>query len=252
MIPLHRRHLNLVAIRELEMTHGQAEATILAERGECAFGRMAASLSGSRSSLHFRNRQNIFRIGEEDHHIYWIVSGRVKTTTMSSSGRSCLVDIYTANELLGLSCLYTPIRMETATAMTPAVVRKISEETFLSALSDKKILIKCLRYLSERLTEREQRIMHLATVDSERRLAIILLCLSEKIGVRIGQMTRLDCRITQQELADMVGTTRARIGYFLARFRAHGLVGQKSQGCLIVIEDAVRDYLGDQGPGIVV
>jgi CRP/FNR family transcriptional regulator, cyclic AMP receptor protein len=61
-------------------------------------------------------------------------------------------------------------------------------------------------------------------------------------------MTRLDCPITQQELADMVGTTRSRVGYFLAKFRAQGLVGPKSRGCLIVIEDAIRDYLGGLAP----
>jgi len=198
--------------------------------------------------MHLRNRQSIFNIGEEDHHIYLIISGRVKTTTISSSGRSCLVDIYTPSELLGMSCLVAPIRVETATAMTPAVVRKISEETFLSVLSDTRFCVYCLRYLAGRQAESEQRITQLATVDSEHRLAISLLHLCAKMGVRVGQMTRVDCPITQQELADMVGTTRSRVGYFLARFRAQGLVGPKSRGSLIVIEDAIRDYLGGLAP----
>jgi CRP/FNR family transcriptional regulator, cyclic AMP receptor protein len=91
--------------------------------------------------MDLRKRQSLFTTGEEDHHIYLVISGRVKTTTVSLSGRSCLVDIYTPCELLGMSCFVAPIRVETATAMTPAVVRKISEETFLSVLSDTKLCV---------------------------------------------------------------------------------------------------------------
>jgi CRP-like cAMP-binding protein len=227
------------------MTYGQIGMTIHTEREEWAIGHLAGRLAACGRILRFRKRQSIFRLGEEDHYIYLMVSGRVKITTMSSSGRSCLVDIYTPNEVFGMSCLAEPIRPETATAMTPAVVCKISKETFLAALSDTRLLRNWLRYLAEMLAGREQRITHLATIDSEHRLAITLLRLSEKMGVRIGQMTRIDCPITQQELAEMVGTTRPRIGYFLTRFRAQGLVGPKSRGCLIVMEDAVRSYLGD-------
>jgi CRP/FNR family cyclic AMP-dependent transcriptional regulator len=214
---------------------------------ECVSGQLAARLTGCRP-LMLRNRQSVFNIGDEDRHIYLIISGRVKTTTISSSGRSCLVDIYTPNELLGMSCLAAPIRLETATAMTPAVVRKIPEETFLSVLSNTRFCVHYIRYLAGRQTESEQRITHLATVDSEHRLAISLLNLCAKMGVRVGHMTRVDCPITQQDLADMVGTTRSRVGYFLARFRAQGLVAPKAGGCLIVIEDAIRDYLGGLAP----
>lgn len=222
--------------------------SIRAERKGCVFSQLAARPAERRSLMDLRKHQSLFTIGEEDHHIYLIISGRVKTTTVSLSGRSCLVDIYAPCELLGMSCLVAPVRVETATAMTSAVVRKISEETFLSVLSDTRLCIHCLRYLARRQAESEQRITHLATVDSEHRLAISLLHLCAKMGVRVGHATRIDCPITQQELADMVGTTRSRVGYFLARFRARGLVGPKSRGCLIVIEDAIRDYLGGMAP----
>ena len=110
-------------------------------------------------------------------------------------------------------------------------------------LSDTRSFIDWVRRLAKLLAERERRISHLATLDSERRLAFVLLDLSVKMGVRAGPMTRVDCPITQQELADMVGTTRSRIGYFLGRFRARGLIAPKHQGCILVLQSALRDYL---------
>jgi CRP/FNR family cyclic AMP-dependent transcriptional regulator len=231
-------------ILKREMSNSPGDWNILAESREYLFDRLAADLSGRQAPILIRKHQRIFNIGEEGHCVYLLVSGQVKTMTMSTSGRSCLMEIYTPDELFGTSCLVAPVRMETATAMTQAVMHKISKEAFLSVLGDSNLIGNCLGYLASRLTEREQRITHLATADSEHRLAILLLHLSAKMGTRIGQVTRVECQLTQQELADMVGTTRSRIGYFLARFRTQGLVGPKSEGCLIVIEDAIRDYLG--------
>jgi CRP/FNR family transcriptional regulator, cyclic AMP receptor protein len=205
---------------------------------------LASCLTGRRPPLWFQKRQTLFRVGQEAHHVYLVISGQVKTTTISPSGRSCLLEIYTPNELLGTSCLVTPIRTETAITMTETVVHKIPKDTFLSALGDANLTGTCLRYFAKLVAEREQRITQLSTVDSEHRLAIILLRLSTKTGTRMGPLTYVGCPMTQQELADMVGTTRSRIGYFLTRFRTLGLIRPKSQGGLIVIEDALRDYLG--------
>jgi CRP/FNR family transcriptional regulator, cyclic AMP receptor protein len=80
------------------------------------------------------------------------------------------MEIYAPGELLGTSCLVTPVRTETATAVTRAVMYKISKETFLSMLGDTNLVGKCLSYLTNLLAEREQRITYLTTVDSELRL----------------------------------------------------------------------------------
>jgi CRP/FNR family cyclic AMP-dependent transcriptional regulator len=214
------------------------------------FGHLAAHLNNRQTPSRIEKRHRIFNIGEESRHLYLLVSGYVKTATMSASGRCCLMEIYVPGELLGTSCLVTPARTETATAMTRAVIHKISKETFLSMLADTNLAGECLSYLTNLLAEREQRITRLTTVDSELRLAAVLLHLSSRLGTRIGQMTHIECQITHQELAEMVGTTRSRIGYFLDRFRAQGLVGQKSKGRLIVIEQAIREYLMSPGPTV--
>jgi CRP/FNR family transcriptional regulator, cyclic AMP receptor protein len=230
--------------RASRMTYSHAGPNVVTEFGEYPPGLLAAGSPEQRCLLRLRNGQVIFGIGEEGHHVYMMISGRVKTTTVTPSGRSCLLDIYTPREFFGVSCFVTPTRFETATAMTPAVVCKISEDALLLTLSDTRSFIDWVRRLAKLLAERERRISHLATLDSEHRLAFVLLDLSAKMGVRVGRMTRVDCPITQQELADMVGTTRSRIGYFLQRFRARGLVGPKHQGCMVVLENAIRDYLG--------
>jgi CRP/FNR family transcriptional regulator, cyclic AMP receptor protein len=218
--------------------------------GDAPFSHLASHLNNGQTPSRIEKREKIFNIGEEDRHLYFLVSGYVKTVTVSTFGRCCLMEIYAPGELIGTSCLVAPVRTETATAMTRAVMYKISKGTFLSMLGDTDLVGECLRYLASLLVEREQWIAHLTTVDSERRLAAVLLHLSSKLGTRIGQMTHFECQITHQEIADMVGTTRSRIGYFLDRFRAQGLVGPKSKGRLIVIEHAIRDYLMSPGSAV--
>lgn len=196
-----------------------------------------------RPPLRFRRDQNIFHCGQVDPHSYLVVSGQVKARKLAPSGRACLVDIYTPNDVFGESCLVSPLRTETTTAMTATVLHKISGESLLSALSKLGLLEEYVRYLAQRLAEREETISAMATADCEHRLAQILLRLADKLGTRAGGLTKIEYPLTQQELADMVGTTRSRVGFFLGQFRAQGLVGPMIKGRITVREPAVHDYL---------
>jgi hypothetical protein len=86
-------------------------------------------------------------------------------------------------------------------------------------------------------------ISDLVTAESEYRLAAVVLQLGRKLGTRHGELLLIGERITQEELAGMVGTTRSRIGFFLKRFRAAGLVRRPKHGFLIVHEGRLMDYL---------
>lgn len=212
-------------------------------RAICPLDQLASILAENRPLLRARRRQRIYSAGQHCDHIYLILKGMVKTITTAPSGRSCLLDVYGPNELFGTSGLVSPVRPEAAIAITQTVACKVPKDAFLSVVSEAGILADCLLYFADRLAEREHQVTELTTLDSEHRLAFTLLRLSSKIGVRIGGMTLIGCPLTQQELAEMVGTTRSRIGYFLTRFRTRGLIGPKTTGHLLVAEHALREYL---------
>lgn len=113
----------------------------------------------------------------------------------------------------------------------------------MAVLSDAGLREEFVLYLARRLSEQQQMITGLVTEDSEYRLAAVLLNLGCKIGKRENHRLRIEQRITQEELSSMVGTTRSRVGYFLKRFRAAGLVERAGDSCLVVDEPRLRTFM---------
>jgi CRP-like cAMP-binding protein len=81
-----------------------------------------------------------------------------------------------------------------------------------------------LRHLAFRLAERQVAVFDLVTMDAEKRLAKVLLGIAEKLGSIDGDYARVDLRISQEELSQIVGTTRPRITVFMQRFRKRGII----------------------------
>lgn len=187
----------------------------------------------------------LYTYGAESHNIYFIESGYVKVLMLSQDARQCLLDICTQGDLVGESCLLRMERMETVIAMTPCVLRVISRAEFLEIVFKHQLVEGSLQYLAAKLLEKWQIISHFVTADSERRLAATLLRLARKLGKRHDGRLMIDEKITQEELAEIVGTTRSRIGYFLKRFRTAGLIEPPSQSALLINEARLDEYLQD-------
>jgi CRP-like cAMP-binding protein len=101
-------------------------------------------------------------------------------------------------------------------------------------------------YLALRLQEQQEVIATMVTMDSEQRLASVLLRLSRKIGKRRApHVSAIEERITQEELSGMVGTTRSRVGFFLKRFKDAGLVLPSSDPFLVVNEERLAEYVAE-------
>ena len=108
-----------------------------------------------------------------------------------------------------------------------------------------------VRYLAQRLVEQQRLITHFVTDDSEHRLAAVLLYLARKIGQQEGEWLVIDARITQEEFAAMVGTTRSRVGLFLNRFHDIQAVQRLPGGTFRVHEQRLEAYIAsDELPGI--
>jgi CRP/FNR family transcriptional regulator, cyclic AMP receptor protein len=207
--------------------------------------RLRALVSRETSAVQIRVPRNahVFNVGDRDDAMYLIESGQIKTVTYSRDGKQCLLSIYTSGDVFGELCLLSAGHTETATAMRSTTLRRIPAARFRAALADHELLESFLGYLTLRLTEQQQIITNLVTMDSERRLAAVLLVLADKLGKRQPLGTRIEQRITQEELSGMVGTTRSRVGYFLKRFSEAGLVQRTSDSFLVINEHSLANFL---------
>ncbi len=199
------------------------------------------STGGTR--IHIPRNGHVYNCSDRDAAVYLVECGQLKTVMYSAEGKQCLLSIYASGDFFGELCLVSDLRTETATAMRTTVLQRIPVAAFRRALQDEQLLEAFLAYLALRLSEQQQIITNLVTMDSERRLAAILLMLGRKLGKRHQHGIRIDHWITQEELSGMVGTTRSRVGLFLKRFCAAGFV-QLSAGSLIITDDrSLSEYL---------
>ncbi len=177
----------------------------------------------------------LYAAGSRGSNVYLVLDGYVKTTTVSISGKQCLLSIHSPGDLVGESCLLNSEHYESATAMTPATLRRIPQSSLFKALDDQDLYGDFLRLLTRRLCEQQQFITHLVTDNCEQRLAFALLRLARKIGVQQpGGRVVMTQRLTQEELAGMVGTTRSRVGFFLKNFRMRGML-EPGPGSLMTV-----------------
>ncbi|MGC4806664.1 Crp/Fnr family transcriptional regulator [Micromonospora sp. DT233] len=186
---------------------------------------------------------NLYNYGNRAGNIYLLESGLMKTVIYARDGKKCLLSIFTPGDSLGELSMFLPFCTETASAMKRSVVWQIPSCRFLDALADDTLVEGLIFHLARRVAEQQQIIANLVTMDSERRLGVILLNLARKLGRANGHKLLIDDRITQDDLSGMVGTTRSRVGFFLKRFRAAGLVECAPQAFLVVHEPSLAAFV---------
>ncbi|MEU3838571.1 Crp/Fnr family transcriptional regulator [Streptomyces sp. NPDC028635] len=187
--------------------------------------------------------QSAYSCGGQDRNVYFLESGQIKTVMFSRSGKECLLRIHTPGDIFGELCSLGGVRRESAIAMRDSVVHRMSYERFLSAITAAGFVDDFITHLTRRLAEQQQSITHLVTVDSEQRLGEILLDLARKLGRGDERRPCITERLTHEELAGMVGTTRSRVGHFLKGFRDRGLIEVTSASRLVVDQERLAAYL---------
>jgi len=199
-------------------------------------------------AVQFAKHTNIYTCGEQNETVYFIESGQVKLLMLSPEGNECLLAIHTAGDIFGELCLSgLKERAETATTMEKTVIRLIPCAQFFGRLSHDGLLEGFIQYLAVRIADQQAVIANLVTVDSQQRLGKTLLQLARKLGQQDPRSIRIEPRITHEELAAMVGTTRSRIGTFLHHFLDLGLIEFSAERFLIVKEHKLMAYLARVG-----
>jgi CRP/FNR family cyclic AMP-dependent transcriptional regulator len=195
-------------------------------------------------AINISKHDNVYTVGEEIEMVYFIESGEVKLVMLSSEGKECMLAIHTSGDIFGELCLSGLVgRLETATAMENTVLKQIPCARFLERLGKDSLLVGFIKYLAVRIADQQEVIANLVTVDSEQRLGQTLLQLARKLGKKDPRSIRIELRISHEELASMVGTTRPRISVFMQRFRNLGLIEMSAEHHLIVKEHKLMAYL---------
>lgn len=179
---------------------------------------------GTKIQLNFQ-KQVIFSQGDRAATLFYIREGRIRLTLFSSEGKAATITILGKGEFLGEECLVPSygVRLASAVAITDCCLLKIGRDQMLAALeSDHVLAASFTQYLLQRKIHAEDNLADQIFHSSEKRLVRLLLLLA---GPEIdgGDKRKLP-EISQETLAEMVGTTRPRISYFMTKFRKLGLI----------------------------
>ena len=166
----------------------------------------------------------MFAQGDEASAIFYIEEGIAKKTYTSGDGRQRILVLLKAREFFGTGCMSgRATRQTTATALTPCLVRRIEKAVMTEALCQNPRLANFfISYLIDRKTQYEDSLVDHLFDSSEIRLARALLRLSS-LGTGNDEQVTLP-KVSQETLAEIVGTTRSRINLFMNKLRQQGLV----------------------------
>jgi CRP/FNR family cyclic AMP-dependent transcriptional regulator len=183
-----------------------------------------STIDGGRTIAAARKKQTIFAQGDPANSVFYIQNGKVKLTVLSSSGKEATIGILNERDFFGEGCLAAqPLRMCTATAMTDCVLMRIDKKSIMEVIHrERSFSDMFVTYLLTRNIRYEEDLVDQLFNSSEKRLARILLLLAH-FG-KDGKPEVAIPKISQETLAEMVGTTRGRVNFFMNRFRKLGFV----------------------------
>jgi CRP-like cAMP-binding protein len=196
------------------------------------------------SPIKIGKHDHVYTSGDERETVYFIEKGQIKLIMTSSEGKECMLAIHGAGDVFGELCLSgLGSRVETAIAMEDTLLKEIPCGKFLGRLATDSLLEGFIKYLAVRVADQQQVIANLVTVDSEQRLGKTLLQIAKKLGKKDPRSIRIEVKISHEELATMVGTTRPRISVFMQRFRNLDLIEYNTEHHLIIKEHKLTAYL---------
>jgi CRP/FNR family transcriptional regulator, cyclic AMP receptor protein len=183
-----------------------------------------ATIGEGRKALLFPKRQTIFAQGDPADAVFYLQTGKVRLTVVSKTGKEATIGLLSDGSFFGEGSLAgQPLRMGAATAMTDCAVLRIEKRAMLETLHQEHTLSDLfVAYLLTRNIKYEEDLVDQLFNSSEKRLARVLLMLAH-FG-KEGKPESVIPKISQEALAEMVGTTRSRVSFFMNRFRKLGFI----------------------------
>ena len=183
-----------------------------------------ATVNGGRSISKYRMNQKVFSQGSSADAVFYIQKGKVKITVVSEQGKEAVVAVLGPDEFCGEGCLTgQPLRLATATAMTECEIMRLEKATMIRVLHEEPAFSEMfVSHLLARTIRVEADLVDQLFNSSEKRLARALLLLAN-FG-KEGEPEPILAKISQETLAEMIGTTRSRVSAFMNKFRELGLI----------------------------
>jgi CRP/FNR family transcriptional regulator, cyclic AMP receptor protein len=183
-----------------------------------------AKIGDGRGIGKYRKNQIVFSQGEPADAVFYIQKGSVKITVVSEHGKEAVIAILGADEFFGEGCLAAqPQRIATVKAMTEAVIMRLEKSAIIRVIHQEPAFSeKFIAHLLGRSIRVEADLVDQLFNSSEKRLARLLLLLAN-FG-KEGTPEPVIAKISQETLAEMIGTTRSRVSFFMNKFRKLGFI----------------------------
>ena len=185
---------------------------------------LLAAVPDGRTTRAYPKSDVVFSQGDPADAVFFVQEGKVKLTVLSRQGKQAVIALVGPGDFFGEGCLAgQPRRMATASALTECSLMRLAKQTMVQALHREPVFAKSFTtYLLSRNIRMAEDLVDQLFNSSEKRLARILLLLAN-FG-KEGRPEPVVPKISQETLAEMVGTTRSRISFFMNKFRKMGFV----------------------------
>ena len=206
----------------------------------CDFGDLLGRIGTQKTTREYRNKEKVFSQGDPADAMFYVESGHVKLTVSTNRGKKAVLAILGKGDFFGENCLLKQSRRTTtATVLQCSTIACVTKATLTRILRREPAVLNLLVVgLLSRIGRIEEDFTDQLLNPSERRLARLLLRLSH-----FGEPSETDAAIlhvSQETLAEMVGTTRSRVSYFMNRFREMGLITYNGS---LQVHRALREFL---------
>ncbi len=183
-----------------------------------------AKFGGGKTNLNVPKKHTIFAQGDAAEAVFYLQAGRIKLTVVSKRGKEAVVAILRRGSFLGEGCLGgETVRVATATALEDSSLVRIDKEAMIRMLSEDRTFSELfIAYLLAHTQRVEQALVDHLFSSSEMRLARVLLLMAH-FG-KEDKPEEVITKLSQETLAEMVGTTRSRVSYFMNKFRKLGFI----------------------------
>jgi CRP/FNR family cyclic AMP-dependent transcriptional regulator len=206
-----------------------------------------SKVNGGRAISDYQKDQIVYMQGDLADSVFYVQSGKVKKTVASEQGKEAVVALLGTGDFFGEGCLTgQPLRLATVSAMAECVIVRITKAEITRVIHEEPAFAELfIAHLLARNSRVEQDLVDQLFNSSEKRLARILLLLAN-FG-KEGRPEPILATISQETLAEMIGTTRARVSFFMNRFRKLGLVDYNGQ---IEVHSSLLDVVLHEKPEI--
>jgi CRP-like cAMP-binding protein len=180
--------------------------------------------NGRQKVARYHAKDRIFAQGDQSDSVFHIQEGKVKLAVISRQGKEAVVAILGTGDFFGEGCLAgQPLRMSTATALSECSVTRLEKGDVIRVLHEEPSFSEIfVAHLLSRNIKIEEDLVDQLFNSSEKRLARVLLLLAN-FG-KEGQPKLVIPKMSQETLAEIIGTTRSRVSFFMNRFRTHGFI----------------------------